>query len=68
MTALIIFGGIKRIAKVAEGIVPFMALLYIAVALYIAAINLPMLPEIFKLDFYLKHLSLKLQRVVSSVP
>ncbi|RPE26845.1 alanine/glycine:cation symporter family protein [Acinetobacter vivianii] len=51
MTALIIFGGIKRIAKVAEGIVPFMALLYIAVALYIAAINLPMLPEIFKLIF-----------------
>jgi AGCS family alanine or glycine:cation symporter len=26
MTALIIFGGIKRIAKVAEGIVPFMAI------------------------------------------
>jgi AGCS family alanine or glycine:cation symporter len=51
MTALIIFGGIKRIAKVAEGIVPFMALLYIIVALYIAIINLPMLPEIFKLIF-----------------
>lgn len=51
MTALIIFGGIKRIAKVAERIVPFMALLYIIVALYIAIINLPMLPEIFKLIF-----------------
>lgn len=45
------FGGIKRIAKVAEGIVPFMALLYIIVALYIAIINLPILPEIFKLIF-----------------
>ena len=51
MTALIIFGGIKRIARVAEGIVPFMALLYIMVALYIAITNLPMLPEIFKLIF-----------------
>ena len=51
MTALIIFGGIKRIAKVAESIVPFMALLYIMVALYIAIANLPMLPEIFKLIF-----------------
>ena len=51
MTALIIFGGIKRIARVAEGIVPFMALLYSMVALYIAITNLPMLPEIFKLIF-----------------
>ena len=51
MTALIIFGGIKRIARVAEGIVPFMALLYIMAALYIAITNLPMLPEIFKLIF-----------------
>ncbi|ATZ68013.1 alanine/glycine:cation symporter family protein [Acinetobacter haemolyticus] len=51
MTALVIFGGIKRIAKVAEKIVPFMALLYILVALYIAMINFPMLPEIFKLIF-----------------
>ena len=51
MTALIIFGGIKRIARVAEGIVPFMALLYIMVALYIAITNLSMLSEIFKLIF-----------------
>ena len=36
ITALIIFGGIKRIAKVAERFVPFMALLYLAVALYVA--------------------------------
>ncbi|RKW98508.1 sodium:alanine symporter family protein, partial [Corynebacterium diphtheriae] len=34
ITAVIIFGGIKRIAKVAESFVPFMALLYLIVALY----------------------------------
>jgi AGCS family alanine or glycine:cation symporter len=49
MTALIIFGGIKRIAKVAERFVPFMAFLYLAVALYIAVINIDMLPGIFQL-------------------
>ncbi|OTG83812.1 alanine/glycine:cation symporter family protein [Acinetobacter sp. ANC 4648] len=49
LTSTIIFGGIKRIAKVAESFVPFMAILYLLVALYIAAINLPMLPDIFKL-------------------
>jgi alanine or glycine:cation symporter, AGCS family len=51
ITALIIFGGIKRIAKVAESFVPFMALLYLAVALYIAAINYAILPDIFQLIF-----------------
>ena len=49
LTSMIIFGGIKRIAKVAESFVPFMAVLYLLVALYIAVINLPMLPDIFKL-------------------
>ncbi|AXY61808.1 alanine/glycine:cation symporter family protein [Acinetobacter sp. WCHAc010052] len=51
MTALIIFGGIKRIAKVAESFVPFMAFLYLAVAVYIAVVNLALLPDIFKLIF-----------------
>ena len=51
ITALIIFGGIKRIAKVAESFVPFMALLYLAVALYIAFKNFDMLPEMFRLIF-----------------
>lgn len=51
MTALIIFGGIRRIAKVAERCVPLMAILYLFVALYIAIMNLPILPEIFKLIF-----------------
>lgn len=51
MTALIIFGGIKRIAKVAESFVPFMALLYLMVALYIAVINIEQLPSMFQLIF-----------------
>lgn len=51
ITSLIIFGGIKRIAKVAESFVPFMAILYLLVALYIAIINLPILPDIFALIF-----------------
>lgn len=51
MTAVIIFGGIKRIAKVAESFVPFMAVLYLAVALYIAVINYDVLPSIFQLIF-----------------
>ncbi|ANF82313.1 sodium:alanine symporter [Acinetobacter sp. NCu2D-2] len=49
ITGLIIFGGIKRIAKVAERFVPFMAVLYLAVALYIAVVNIDVLPSIFQL-------------------
>ncbi|WP_180039719.1 MULTISPECIES: sodium:alanine symporter family protein [unclassified Acinetobacter] len=51
ITALIIFGGIKRIAKVAERFVPFMALLYLAVAFYVAFANFAMLLDIFQLIF-----------------
>lgn len=51
LTACIIFGGIKRIAKVAESFVPFMAVLYLAVALYIAGTNYTILPDIFHLIF-----------------
>lgn len=51
ITSLIIFGGIKRIAKVAESFVPFMAFLYLAVAMYIAIINIDLLPGIFQLIF-----------------
>ncbi|USE82469.1 alanine/glycine:cation symporter family protein [Acinetobacter tibetensis] len=51
LTAVIIFGGIKRIAKVAESFVPLMAVMYLAVALYIAVKNFSILPEIFQLIF-----------------
>ena len=47
--ALIIFGGIKRIASFAERAVPFMAVAYILVALVIMAINYERLPAMFEL-------------------
>lgn len=47
--AMIIFGGIKRIARVAEFIVPFMALGYIILALLIMVMNIDKIPAVFGL-------------------
>ena len=47
----IIFGGVKRIGKVAEIVVPFMAIAYILVALVIIVINLDKVPGVFSLIF-----------------
>lgn len=47
--ALIIFGGVKRIGKVAEIVVPFMAIAYILVALVIIGMNITALPGVLKL-------------------
>lgn len=47
----IIFGGVKRIARFAELVVPFMALAYILVALVIMFINADALPEMLGLVF-----------------
>lgn len=44
--AMIIFGGIKRIASVTEVVVPFMALGYIVMALLIVFMNIHQLPSI----------------------
>lgn len=51
LLALIIFGGVKRIGKVAEIVVPFMAGAYILVALIIIALNIEQLPGMFSLIF-----------------
>ncbi|KEH89188.1 sodium:alanine symporter [Clostridium novyi A str. 4540] len=51
VTALIIFGGIKRIAKVVEVIVPVMAIAYILVALFVVTKNITHIPEVFGLIF-----------------
>ncbi len=51
LSAVVIFGGIKRIAKVAEMIVPVMALLYLALALLIMFANIEKLPEVLALIF-----------------
>jgi AGCS family alanine or glycine:cation symporter len=44
LTFLVIVGGVKRIARVAETLVPLMAVLYIAGALVILAANAPQVP------------------------
>lgn len=49
LLALIIFGGVKRIGKVAEIVVPFMAGGYILMALIIIAINFTQIPAVFSL-------------------
>lgn len=49
ITAVIIFGGVKRIVKVTQAIVPIMATFYIAVALYIVIVNIAEVPAMFKL-------------------
>jgi AGCS family alanine or glycine:cation symporter len=46
LTAIIIFGGVKRITKFAELVVPFMALAYLAVGLVVIALNLGELPGV----------------------
>lgn len=47
----IIIGGVKRIARFAEIVVPFMALSYILVALVLMLINIEHVPAIFGLIF-----------------
>lgn len=48
-TAIIIFGGVKRIVKVTELIVPIMATFYILIALYVVFTNLSEIPTVFGL-------------------
>ncbi|RYY30435.1 MAG: alanine:cation symporter family protein [Chitinophagaceae bacterium] len=49
LLALIIFGGVKRIGKVAEVVVPFMAGAYILMAVIIIALNITEVPAVFAL-------------------
>lgn len=51
LTALVIFGGVKRIAKVSEVIVPIMAGFYIILGLYVMATNITQVPAVFALIF-----------------
>ncbi len=51
LLGLIIIGGVKRIAKVAEVVVPFMAGAYILMALIIIALNFNDIPAVFGLIF-----------------
>lgn len=49
--AVIIIGGVKRISKVAEIVIPFMAAAYIIMAVAIIIMNIKEVPEIFSLIF-----------------
>ena len=50
-SAIIIFGGVKSIAKISTIIVPIMAVAYILVALFIIITNITELPAVFKMIF-----------------
>ena len=47
LVTLILLGGIKRIGKVTEKLVPFMALFYIILAIGVILLNLNVLPSVF---------------------
>ena len=51
MSALIIFGGIRTVSKVAEFLVPIMALAYLGMALVVVFMNIAELPAVFSLIF-----------------
>ncbi|MDD6325225.1 MAG: sodium:alanine symporter family protein [Lachnospiraceae bacterium] len=47
LVALILLGGVKRIGQVTEKLVPFMALLYIVLAIGVVLVNIQVLPSVF---------------------
>lgn len=46
LTALVIFGGIRQVARVSQVVVPFMALTYLLVAIYVVIANITEVPSI----------------------
>ena len=46
LAAPVLFGGVRRVAKVAEVVLPLMALAYVALALVIVALNITALPGV----------------------
>jgi alanine or glycine:cation symporter, AGCS family len=51
LTAIVIFGGVKRIANFTQIVVPIMAIIYLVVALYVVLINITEIPGLFALIF-----------------
>ena len=49
VVGLVIFGGIRRIARVAEIVVPFMAVAYLGVALWLVFAHLDRMPQVLRL-------------------
>lgn len=51
LLSLTVFGGAKKIGRIAQVVVPFMAVIYIVMAVIIIAINAKEIPSIFALIF-----------------
>ncbi|WP_172252099.1 alanine/glycine:cation symporter family protein [Saccharibacillus deserti] len=51
LLAVIVFGGVRSIAKVAEIVVPFMAIAYMLMAAVIIVMNFDKIPDVFGLIF-----------------
>ena len=51
LVGLVLLGGIKRIGRVTETLVPFMALLYLVLALGVILLNLDRVPAVFQSIF-----------------
>lgn len=51
LLGFIIFGGVKRIAKAAEVMVPFMAIGYIVITLIVLGLNYAQIPDVLSLIF-----------------
>ena len=49
LTVLVIFGGIQRIAKVCSVVIPFMALGYLAIAIWVIATNITAIPSVLSI-------------------
>ncbi|WP_431800244.1 alanine/glycine:cation symporter family protein [Microbacterium kunmingense] len=47
LTALVVFGGVRRIASVTQLLVPVMALAYLLLGLIVVAVNIERVPEVF---------------------
>jgi alanine or glycine:cation symporter, AGCS family len=52
LVGVVTLGGVKRIGRVAERIVPLMVVLYLLAAILVLLLNLAMIPEAFRQIFY----------------
>ena len=51
VTALVIFGGVRRIAHTAQALIPSFALLYVLLGLFVMVVNYDQIPGMFALIF-----------------
>lgn len=49
VAGIVIFGGVRRIARVTQIVVPFMAVAYLLIATYVVITNFALIPDVFML-------------------